>query len=244
MNCFRNIRQAVLLSLFLIIIPSAFAQVPGYRGKRFAVYTQLGIIPIDAFINYRAGFLGGKPIPVGLNASMELEYIIGRKLSLRTSGLFDFSGVRGTVTPGGNALIKPSTMREEVDHHFGVATYGVSVALYKYGKSGVYAPLGLYFGPRIGLLLYDIYDRNGVFVAENEKIVTLNKGILVGLDFGHNILFKDVVMLTWGIKFNYGIFLFRNQLEGVQEDIVLAAQSRFDLGQVITLHIGLGFPVF
>lgn len=104
---------------------------------------------------------------------------------------------------------------------------------FPFRNRGQLAPLGKFFGIRLSLIRYGIWDYQGEYKNLGEPS-TLFSHITPGffVEYGNNYIVKDQLMLMWGFEFGIVPDMFSNDLFRIRAGTFFALTANLGIGWV------------
>jgi hypothetical protein len=256
-----------LLTLLLLSLGSmaAYAQAPGYLGKRITLQGEFHSFP--AIIGPTSSNRGLQTYSVsgdetfGLNwsAGARLGYVLSRYKQLVLS--FDY--LKTGVTQTAYLPTGVDYTSRELFYNLQGLTFGIGTRKFNSGKGGL-APMGIYSG--FSLQLTALKGKlNKEFSPDNTPLSAygIEANHLVpslGYEFGTNFIIKDKLLLNVGAKLNFALSprAFRyalgedglwdpnsnekglNDGEGNTDNFKSVAAARYALHSVLMIYVGVG----
>lgn len=251
----------LLLSLGSI---SAYAQVPGYLGKKITLQGEFHSFPA---INGPTATFKGSQFSYGENAGefgfnwsagVRLGYVVSRYNQILLS--FDYLKTGMTQTAYFPSDFDYSS--RDLFLNLKGLSFGIGTRKFRTGKGGL-APMGLYNGFSLNATLLK-GEINKDFNPPNIKLSTYGidaKHMLVslGYEFGNNFIIKDRLLLNVGAKLNFALSprAFKNAIEasepwdpynnvslsleeGNTDNFKTEAASRYAFHSIFMIYLGVG----
>lgn len=222
--------------ILLTALTGAFAQVPGYMGKRFNMKLGMSFMPALFQPVYVS-----TPFSYGASSTFSFYGFFNRY-----NFNFDYTvGRRSTI--GLAFHFTPAAFRSTVYDSLGASSYlgimganGYDIGIYYRAFFGKYlAPVGTYYKIELGGHIFHAYDRGDNYPAAYKYDHLGGTAYLIN-SFGRQHIFANTVSLDYGVDFMlimppWGGTIFSNSDEPVD-----VANRRLMTGSLFTMYVQLG----
>lgn len=222
--------------ILLTALTGAFAQVPGYMGKRFNMKLGMSFMPALLQPMYVS-----TPYTYGLNSTFSFygffnrynfnfDYVTGRRSSIGLGVHFTPAAARITFTNPMTGAYYSGMM----------GANGYDVGIYYRAFFGKFlAPVGSYYKIELGGHIFHAYDRGDNFPAGYKYDEIGGTAYLIN-SFGRQHIFANTVSLDYGVDFMlimppWGGTAFSNSNE--PKDV---ANKRLMFGSLFTMYVQIG----
>jgi hypothetical protein len=242
-------------ALLVVVLagPGVQAQVPGFMGKRVTVQGFFQFSP--AFIGPTSGNRGSQAFneegfSLGWNTRLQgtVGYTLSRKLELTAGVARSATGVvlnyvpSSVATGGGFGEIYDNDVFLKANTLF----FDLGVRAFSF-KAGALAPYGTYVTYLTGVAIMngEVVERsvNGEMATDAEYGSiqiddTRTVAPYLGVEFGNNQIFKDILVLNYGIRFSYPFV--SNSFERPTNSMDYYAGKRLALSNAFYAFVGTG----
>lgn len=222
-------KRAILTFLAIILMVMGGsnlleAQTPGYRGKHWSVFYDLGVSP-GLHTNYQKV---DPNIYVGLKHSGSLDWVFSRNGSVGLS----YKRFRTGTGISKDAGLAPTLVRVS-GHGFG--TY---LKVYPFLKQGNIAPLGTWYKAEYMLLTYRSFEKDPGTDSNELPYVGNSATSALLFSVGHNLLIKDIIFLNGGLQTGIVLGMLNQQSDFHQINTRLGGLFAFNV------NLGVGVLMF
>ncbi len=205
---------------FLLVWGSSLASaqsVPGYLGKRLSISYEAAFFPTFYNTNnpgeetrtYEAIYEGSSTgVSVNYQNHLKFDYALSKRWSI---GL-DVGYLTSYARPEAHLLVFFETAQNWIlQENIKVSAFNTILSFKRFSRH--FAPLGVYWDYKVGLVSYS-YDDFDYILRDREYTIPSEGGssFLFGMGYGVNRVVADKVLLSFGIDLNYMLKGYNNHI--------------------------------
>jgi len=208
-------KPLTILCLLTFSLMCNAQSVPGYMGKRWSICYDAYLFPSFAntnstepkYYNMETGELENGGVSLNFQNHLRVDYAISKKSTL---GL-DFSYAGTYFNPLTNLDVNAAYLRDfSYLQNPSVRATGITLAFKRFKHH--YAPLGIYWEYKIGLVSFTTGDFQYTITRDSSSVVYQtshtvsginNIAFTAGIGYGFNRVINDIVVLSMGLDFTY-----------------------------------------